>query len=400
MAVQRDYYDVDLYGGGVYQARLVERRPHNGGAAVILDRTVFYPEGGGQPGDRGTINGRNLIDVKEEGGEILHIVGEGDGLVPGPVELVLDLPRRRDFTVQHSAQHLLSGTILRITGFPTVSMHLGEVYNTIDVDGKDLSRETLMRAEDEAAQAIEEDVPLIIHHCPPERVEDFPLRKTPPRGEEVIRVVEIRGRDFSPCCGTHVKSAGQLGALRILGAEKYKGMTRITFIAGGRCLREARVLRENAETISRALKVPVEETGRAALALLERTAALEERLKAYEEEAARTQARSIIEEAELAEAGPGTWHVRFFPGAGMEEVTRLGRHLRELSGAVFVLGAERDAKFAALCSTRNTDLRPRLKEALEKAAASGGSGRGGGGPDFFQGQFASAEELKAFLAEL
>jgi alanyl-tRNA synthetase len=271
-------------------------------------------------------------------------------------------------------------------------MHLGEDYTTIDVDGKDISREILLAAEDEAAAATERDVPVLIHLCPPERVEDFPLRKIPPKGEEVIRVVEIRGYDFSPCCGTHVSSTAQIGMIRILGSEKYKGMTRVYLIAGRRCLKDSRMLRENAETVSRALSVPVEETGLAVLAFLEKADKMEEQLKALAEEAARIRACAIIEKAELEGAGPGSWHTEYFPDADMEEVSNLGRQLRELSGAVFVLGAGKDKKFAAVCSAEGADIRPRLKEALEKAG-----GRGGGGKDFFQGQFASCDELKAFL---
>jgi alanyl-tRNA synthetase len=394
MRTKQDYYDVDLCGDGKAAAEICEIRPWGEQKAAVLDRTIFYPEGGGQGADRGTINGCEVLDVvKEEGGEILHILPGICALVPGPCELVLDLSRRRDFAVQHTAQHLVSGAMLRLTGYPTVSMHLGDDYTTIDVDGKDIGRETLLAVEDEAALAVERNVPVVIHLCPPERVEDFPLRKIPPKDEEVIRVVEIRGYDFSPCCGTHVSNAARLGMIRILGSEKYKGMTRIYLIAGRRCLKDSRMLGENAGIISRALSVPVEETGAAALALLEKAGKMEERLKALAEEAARIRACAIIEKAELEGAGPGSWHTEYFPDADMEEVTNLGKQLRELSGAVFVLGAGKDRKFAALCSAEGADIRPRLKEVLEKAG-----GKGGGGKDFFQGQFASCDELEAFLA--
>ncbi|MDR2051990.1 MAG: hypothetical protein LBP80_01120 [Treponema sp.] len=126
---------------------------------------------------------------------------------------------------------------------------------------------------------------MIVHLCPPENIADFPLRKTPPRGEEVIRVVEIQGNDFSPCCGIHLKSTGRIGMLRVLGAEKYKGMTRVSFIAGRRVFQDSRVLRQNGEIISRALKVPVAETGKAALALIGRLGRLEKQVKEVEEAA-------------------------------------------------------------------------------------------------------------------
>jgi alanyl-tRNA synthetase len=145
------YYE--YAGGEPRSAVILEVRPGKDGPALILDKTIFYPEGGGQSADRGAINGVPVLDVREEDGEILHFVAGAD-LVPGPAELVLDAARRRDFTVQHTAQHLLSGTILRLTGAHTVSMRLGEETCTIDVDTTSLGEDTLLRVEDAAAGAI------------------------------------------------------------------------------------------------------------------------------------------------------------------------------------------------------------------------------------------------------
>jgi alanyl-tRNA synthetase len=399
-------------GAEFFYARIQEVRPAGGpgdspgtGAgkrALILDKTIFYPEGGGQAADRGSINGIPLEDVQEKDGEILHLVsGGGAELVPGPAELMLDQRRRRDFTVQHTGQHLLSGTILKMTGKPTVSMHLGEEYNTIDVDSPDFGEETLLAVEEAVMDAIEEDCPVILHLCPPEDITQFPLRKIPPPGEAVIRVVEIAGRDFSPCCGTHCRSTGQIGMLKILGAEKYKGMTRITFIAGRRCLRDSRMLRNNGEIISRALKIPVAETGKGVLALLEKTARLERDLKVREEEAAEIKVRDLLNKAGLPPAagsgapasGPVPVLAEYVPGAGIDEVLRIGRAAQKKTGALLVLASEKDQKFAAFCSLKGFDLRPLLKAPLEAQG-----GKGGGGPGFFQGLFDSPDALAAFMA--
>jgi alanyl-tRNA synthetase len=385
-------------GPEIFRAQIREvRAPAERERAVILDTTIFYPEGGGQSADRGTINGIPLADVREKDGEILHLTAEGgERLVPGPAELVLDVRRRRDFTVQHTGQHLLSGTILRLTGKPTVSMRLGEEFNTIDVDAPELAAETLAAIEEAVMDAIEEDAPVIIHRCPPEDVTAFPLRKVPPQGEEVIRVVEIRGHDFSPCCGTHCLSSGQIGILRILGAEKYKGMTRITFIAGRRCFRDSRLLRRNGEMISQSLKVPVGETGQAVLALLEKTGKLERDLRALEEAAAETKALALLEKAGLRAdriPGPVPLAAEIFPAAGIDEVLRIGRAAQKKTGACLVLASEKDLKFAAFCSVKGYDVRPLVQKAMENQG-----GRGGGGPGFFQGLFDSPGALLAFMA--
>ena len=163
------YYE--YAGADPCSANILELRNEGDKTALILDKTIFYPEGGGQPADRGSVNAIPLLDVVEKDGEILHLVKPEDGgrLVPGPAELVLDIKRRQDFTVQHTAQHLLSGTILRLTGKYTVSMRLGEEINTVDVDTPRLDEESLAGAEDAVMDTIEADVPVII---------PFALRKT------------------------------------------------------------------------------------------------------------------------------------------------------------------------------------------------------------------------------
>jgi alanyl-tRNA synthetase len=392
MRTERLYYD--YHSAEPFPAEIRELRFLGDRAAVLLDKTVFYPEGGGQDADRGSINGVPLLDVKESPeAEILHLVAAADAgsLKPGPAVLLLDSRRRRDFTVQHSAQHLLSGTILRLTGKYTVSMHLGQEVNTIDVDTPELSAGVLAQAEDAAADAIEADAPLVIHLCPPEDITRFPLRKVPPQGEERIRVVEITGYDFSPCCGTHCGTTGQIGMLRILGAEKYKGMTRLSFIAGRRVLAQSRLLWRNGETISRALKVPVAETGAGVLALLERSAALERELKAQREAAAEVKAAALLAKAP---AGGGVFVTETYDG-DFEELLRVGRAAQKKTTAILLLASREDRKFAAFCSAKGTDLRPLLKDAMERRG-----GKGGGGAGFFQGVFETVGALEKFLSDM
>jgi alanyl-tRNA synthetase len=399
MQTERLFYDYAT--DEPFRANIAEARPwkDQGGEALalVLDRTIFYPEGGGQPCDRGTINGHALTDVQEKNGEILHIVraGEGTSLEGGPAELVLDAVRRRDITTQHSAQHLLSGVLLRLTGSPTVSMHLGDEASTIDLDCAEASPETLLAAEEAVAAVIEEDRPIITHLCPPEDVGSFPLRKIPPQGEDVIRVIEIQGNDFSPCCGTHLRSTAQIGMLRILGAEKYKGMMRISFIAGRRVLANHRLLHENAGLISRGLKIPVNDVGKGTLALPEKTAALEKRVKELEEQAADHKALALIDKAGSTAQGRGGVLVECYDDEGIDEVVRIGKVAQKLSESVLVLASQSDLKFAAFCSAKGFDIRPLLADAFAKA-----QGKGGGGPSFFQGQFATGDDLAAFLADV
>ncbi|MDR2377019.1 MAG: alanyl-tRNA editing protein [Treponema sp.] len=415
MYTERLYYD--YAAPEPFSAEIRELRPLGDLTALLLDKTIFYPEGGGQEGDRGSINGVPLVDVKESAdAEILHLVAAVGNLMPGPATLLLDSRRRRDFTVQHSAQHLLSGTILRLTGNHTVSMHLGPESNTIDVDVPELPPGVLTRVEDAVADAVESDVPLVIHLCPPEDITKFPLRKVPPRGEEVIRVVEITGNDFSPCCGTHCASTGQIGIVKILGAERYKGMTRVSFIAGRRVLAEHRVLRRNGEIISRALKVPVAETGAGVLALLERGAAVERELKELREAAAETKAGALLAKVPVpvktalpakvpvpAEnavcAGPvpgeGPLLVAEIYDGSFDEVLRIGRAAQKKTTTILLLASGTERKFAAFCSAKGVDLRSLLAAAMEQRG-----GKGGGGAGYFQGVFESRDALESFLGDM
>jgi alanyl-tRNA synthetase len=357
---------------------------------VILDRTIFYPDGGGQNADRGTINGVPLLDVREEDGEILHFIDVRAELESGPAELVLDAARRRDLTVQHSGQHLLSGTLLRLFAAPTVSMHMGELYNTIDVKREHFTAGELMAAEEEVASAIEADSPIVVHLCPPEDVRSFPLRKIPPEGEEVIRVVEITGYDFSPCCGTHCVSTGAIGMLRVLGTDRYTGMSRIGFIAGRRVLADSRAMRQEAERISRALNVPVTETSPGALALLERYRDMEKKFAACQEEAARAEARALVKEA-----GSAPLIRRSYAELDMEAVLRIGKAAQKITQAVLILASEKDKKFTALCSRKGIDLKALAAKKFEEHG-----GQGGGGGGFFQGRFPSPEALQSFLSDI
>jgi alanyl-tRNA synthetase len=289
-------------------------------------------------------------------------------------------------------------------------MHLGEDINTIDVDTPRFDSESLTGAEDAVMDTIEADVPVIIHFCPPENIADFPLRKIPPQGEEVIRVVEIQGNDFSPCCGTHLKSTGRIGMLRVLGAEKYKGMTRVSFIAGRRVFQDSRVLRQNSETISRALKVPVAETGKAVLALLERFGQLEKHVQEIEETAAHGKAKNLLHKARVLnsrdkdnekneQGGTVSGKLQVFTinysDSEMGDLLRIGRAAQKLSPAVLVFFSTFLLKFAAFCSAEGADIRPLLKDRMEAQG-----GRGGGSATFFQGLFSSVEKLDAFLASL
>jgi len=224
-----------LYLGDAYLARfeaeVVSARDREGRPAVILDRSAFYPEGGGQPADRGTLGGIPVVDVREEDGEVLHLLGG-----PAPSGRVLgevDWRRRFDHMQQHHGQHLLSAAFERLHGARTVSFHLGEELCTIDLDRAPsrIGPAELRGAEGAANDAVWRDLPVAAREHSPEELARLPLRKEAVRGSRVVVVAaEGPGKrevvDASPCGGTHPRRTGEVGAVAVLRAHRWGEGTR------------------------------------------------------------------------------------------------------------------------------------------------------------------------------
>src|SRR5467141_410394 len=198
---------------------------------LILDRTAFYPTSGGQPNDLGKIGDANVIDVRDEGEEISHVVDRrpADPEVNG----CINWPRRFDHMQQHTGQHLLSAMFQERFGLPTVSFHLGEEICTIDLHGAEPSRDQLIGAQRAANKAIFEDRPVTVRYGTREQLAQLGVRKEVER-EGLLRAIEIEGADLQPCGGTHVKSTGQIGMILVRGCSKVRQDWRVEFVCGRR----------------------------------------------------------------------------------------------------------------------------------------------------------------------
>ncbi|MBM7693386.1 alanyl-tRNA synthetase [Peribacillus deserti] len=216
-----------------WSTRITSIREKDDHFLVMLEETAFYPEGGGQPADHGFIDDVQVLDVIEEGSNILH-------KVKLPLELKevscrLDKERRLDHTQHHSGQHLLSAVCIELFDAPTLSFHLGKETVTIDCDISELHTEQLMQIENRANQYIWENRKIKTFHVTHSELTKLPLRKLPKVTED-IRIVDISGIDVSACCGTHVESTAQIGILKIIKTEKQRGKTRLHFMCGIRAL--------------------------------------------------------------------------------------------------------------------------------------------------------------------
>lgn len=369
------------------EALILSRAERKGVFAVVLDKTLFYPEGGGQPCDLGTIGEVDVVDVREEDGEIWHYLAGPPPDGDGPVSCRIDAERRRDHSQQHTGQHLLSAVILKLAGGRTVSFHLGTEYSTIDVALPEVSREVADAVEDEAAALIRENHPITIHECPPENPSDFSLRRPHAKSEEVLRIVDLDGLDYSACCGTHLRDTGSLGAFRILRTEKYKGMTRIHFAAGERARLDARRTAAIAREAARVLGCGEDEVPEKIARGMELSRELEARLAAARGERALAEARLFLREGNSS----GLW---ILPACdrSYEEILEDAKAVASLDG----LPAAASSRAALRAVVVAGDPSFRLGERLKPLLAAWG-GKGGGGATQFQAKFSDEASMAAFL---
>lgn len=233
MPTPRLYFD-DAYQRS-FEATIVSLTSWRDQPAVVLDRTAFYPEAGGQLGDRGTLGGAAIRDTQvDDDGVVFHVLDAAAELAVGAsVRGELDWARRRQHMAQHTAQHLLSGALLDRAAAPTASARLGESTLTIDV-ARDRIPEGEIAAAEELANALIDDN-LAIRAWFPDAGELASLKlRRDPKVDTDIRVVAIGDFDYSPCGGTHCARTAELGAIRVIGTERYKGMTRVTFTVARR----------------------------------------------------------------------------------------------------------------------------------------------------------------------
>ena len=199
---------------------------------VVLDRTALYPTSGGQPNDLGRLGEANVLDVRDDGDDIAHIVDMEVAAGTG-VDGCIDWPRRFDHMQQHTGQHLLSAMFQERYGLPTVSFHLGAELCTIDLRGREPSLEALQGAQRAANKAIFEDRPVTVRYGTAEELAERGVRKQVER-EGILRAVEIESADLQPCGGTHVKSTGQIGLVLVRRCTKIRQDWRVEFACGGR----------------------------------------------------------------------------------------------------------------------------------------------------------------------
>jgi alanyl-tRNA synthetase len=384
-----------------FEARVVSvSTTVDGRAAVSLDRTAFYPTGGGQPTDTGTLGRARVVEcVDEGGGGVLHVC---EGEPPAEGQLVrgrVDWPRRLDHIQQHTGQHILSRAFVELYGAQTRGFRMTEDACEIDLELPDPSDGHVERAVRRANEIVWGDRPVRVHSVTKEEAARMPLRKDSAREGE-LRVIEIEGFDFSPCGGTHAASTGEVGCVVARQWERAKGLVRVTFAAGGRALEDYGRANRTARATAALFSVGRDEAAEAAARLQEENRQLQRRLRAAEELAARAEARELYEEAAVSPGGEGgatpvVVVARAFEGRDAEGLRRLASALAARPRAVALLGSA-EGGAARLVFARSPDVACDMN-ALMRAACRALGGRGGGRPDMAQGGGQQAERLTEVL---
>jgi alanyl-tRNA synthetase len=357
---------------------------------LILDRTAFYPTSGGQPNDLGKIGDANVLDVRDEGDEILHLVDRkpADPDVNGCV----NWPRRFDHMQQHTGQHLLSAMFQERFGLPTVSFHLGAELSTIDLRGSEPTEAMLEGAERAANQVVFEDRAVNVRYGTADEFAQLGVRKEVDR-KGILRAIEIEGADLQPCGGTHVKRTSQIGVVLVRRCSKVRQDWRVEFVCGGRAERVARhdfqLLRQTAEKLSCA---PEDIVAASVRALTERDANFET-LRALQERLAEAEAALAMQSIT---PGTGGFRVvsRVLDGVPAEYLGFFATAFTKSEKAIALLAAADGGHLLfAQHSYAGKDMNVLLKEVLEKVG-----GKGGGTRDFARGRLDDAKLAQRALS--
>lgn len=363
---------------------------------AVLDQTAFYPTGGGQPHDLGTIAGQKVVNVEEMDGEIRHYL-------EGPIEAFshevtgqIDWFRRFDHMQQHAGQHLLSAAFDRLFSFKTVGFHLGTEIVTIDLETEELTEDEAAKAEELANRIILENRPIETKWVTEEELSQFQLRKET-KVKENIRLVIVPDFDDNGCGGTHPSTTGEVRAIKILDWERQKKKIRLQFVCGERVLTQFSKKQKVLLGLTRLISAPEHEMEQAVLRLLETGKDTEKELE---------KARDLLlqfEGKEIWKSRTGNVIGEVYQNRTVQELQKMARYITtENEEALVLLVSEGEDRLQLVCArgnARSENMNIVLKQALTDI-----NGKGGGNAAFAQGGgpalIPSGEMLERLMASV
>jgi len=368
-----------------FAARVTECSKQGEQYAVVLNRTAFFPEGGGQPADIGVLNTVNVFDVQEHGDKIIHTTDSpfpvGTSVMGG-----IHWPHRFELMQQHSGEHIVSGIIHRLFGLDNVGFHMGAKLVTVDFNGE-LSEEDLRMVECLANEAVYRNVQIEVSYPSAQELAVLKYRSKKELSG-VIRIVTIPGYDICACCGTHVARTGEIGIIRLISAQRYKGGTRVGLLCGSKALADSKEKAQSVNAISVLLSAKPEEVSNSVEHLLSENNSLKQEIIMLHEQ---------IFEAKVAAVPNGTKNICLFEtGLTPNDLRKFCLLLcAHCSGTAIVLSGDEKTGYKYALGSTGEDVRPLCKE-LNQAF----SGRGGGSKELVQGSVKGYQkDLECFLTD-
>ena len=353
------------------------------GFEVTLDATAFYPEGGGQACDLGSLGTAKVLDVRERGEEIIHLC-DAPLEVGAAVEGKIDYARRFDLMQQHSGEHIVSGIIHRRFGYHNKGFHIGDHTIQIDFDGV-IPVEELEKIEREANEALWKNIPVRCWYPSPEELPNV-FYRTKKELPWPVRIVEVPGYDSCACCGTHVQLTGEIGLIKLFSVVGLRGGSRIEMACGARALELVNRAYEQNKLVSQAFSAQIFETGAAAQRMNEALVAEKFKVTGLQRRLFAITAKSYVNSGDV---------LHFEDGLEPALVRELADAIAEkCGGRAAVFSGTDEGGYSYCLATREGDLR-----AFGKEMNAALNGRGGGKPNFLQGSVKETrEKIEKFFA--
>lgn len=394
-----------------FEAEILEERPSGDRIGLVLTKTAFFPGGGGQPEDRGTLDGVPVAGFSVEGEDVLHLVEaepwrarpSGSGMsVAGRV----DGRRRAHYREQHTGQHLVSACLKKVLDLDTVSVHFGEDSTTIEISSPSVPEGGLARVEVEANRLIAGNPPVETFWIEEEDLSKFQLRRTPSVSGR-LRIVRVEGIDTSACCGVHLPSLGPLGFVKILGEDKIRGRARIRLTTGSALLedygRKAAVI-EGLKVLFTCGEADLTD---AASRLFEDSKELRRKISEQRREIFGFRVRELAASAPrlpLPSGGTAAFLADMLAPGSQDALSEFVSRALELPGALVAVASEDAAGTkVSWIVAHNIDVKAVQETDLGKLLrplVSARGGRGGGSASRWQGGFPSVRDWTAFLGDL
>jgi len=379
------------------EARILEKKYSNNKYYVKTNKTIFYPNlAGGQPGDKGNINGVEVVEVYEDGNDIIHVLK--NNIYSDKAKLTIDWNNRFDYMQQHSGQHLLSSVFYKLFNGETIGFYLGKEYVYIDVNIPKISKEDIEKVEQFANKIIFSNFSIKSYIVEKEEIDKIPVRKEPTVNSN-IRIVEIDGIDFSPCCGTHVRNTGEIGLIKIRKVEPYKNNIRVEFVCGYRALKDYTWKNHYIMKISNLLSCKDKDVMDRFEKIYNNREKLEKENKLLKEKLCKYEAKELLQKSKVVEGVNVIFNK--LNDYKFESIENITKYLKSMNNNVIILGMEND-KNSKFIISRSSNLNINIKNILNKISRNA-KVKGGGNAQTIHGGCSSEdldEILMAFYEEI